>query len=149
MNKKKIILGILIVAWLCFIWGHSLQPAVVSDGESGIFLEFFSKLIPALKNAEDGMFIIRKAAHFTEYTILGALLTGNAILYVRGFFNRFFHPAFAGLAVSFVDETIQLFVEGRSGQVSDMWIDFAGVCLGILVVLAIVNNKGRALGRNY
>ena len=40
-----------------------------------------------------------------------------------------------GLFTCFIDETIQLGVEGRSGQVSDMWIDFFGVLLGTAVML--------------
>ena len=47
----------------------------------------------------------------------------------------------AALFVAFVDETIQLFVEGRSGQVSDIWIDIAGAALGIIITLAIIGNK--------
>ena len=34
--------------------------------------------------------------------------------------------------IPFVDETIQLFVEGRSGQVSDVWLDLAGALCGLL-----------------
>ncbi|MDO5140406.1 MAG: VanZ family protein [Eubacteriales bacterium] len=37
---------------------------------------------------------------------------------------------FFGLLTALTDETIQLFVEGRSGQITDVWIDFAGVCFG-------------------
>ena len=141
MKKKKIIIGILIVAWIGFIWGHSMQPADVSDGESGRFLAFFSTFIPALKEAEDGMFIIRKAAHFTEYTILGVLLSLEFVNFVRGWFRRFVDPVLGALTVAFIDETIQLFVEGRSGQVSDIWIDVAGAALGTLITLAIFGNR--------
>ncbi len=141
MKKKKIILGILIVAWIAFIWGHSMQPADISDNESGRFLEFFSKFIPMLRDAEDGMFIIRKLAHFTEYAVLGVLLSLQFANYVKGLFRRFIEPALVALSVAFVDETIQLFVEGRSGQVSDIWIDLAGASLGILILLAIIGNR--------
>ena len=30
----------------------------------------------------------------------------------------------------FVDETIQLFTPGRSGQISDVWLDMSGVLFG-------------------
>jgi VanZ family protein len=66
--------------------------------------------------------------------------------YLRGIWERFLNPLFSGLFVCFIDETIQLFVEGRSGEIRDMWIDFAGVALGTLIVLAIINNKK---GRRY
>ena len=51
-------------------------------------------------------------------------------------------------AVPFVDETLQLFTEGRSGQISDVWLDMAGALTGTVLYLAvhrihslIVNNK--------
>ena len=141
MKKKRIILGILIILWLCLIWGHSLQPAVVSEEESGRFLQILGKVFPFLLTSDMGMFIVRKSAHFTEYMILGILLCMEFSTYLYGVLKRFSIPALVGLLVAFLDETIQLFVEGRSGEVRDMWIDLAGVALGTLIVLAIVNNK--------
>ena len=146
MNKKKILLGILIAVWVCVIWGHSMQPAVVSHGESGKFLAIVSRFVPFIPNDENGMFIIRKAAHFTEYLILGTLLCMEFCTYLKGLWERCLNPLFSGLFVCFIDETIQLFVDGRSGEIRDMWIDFAGVALGTLIVLAIINNKK---GRRY
>ena len=132
---------ILIVVWLIVIWGHSMQPAVVSENESGRFLQFISKVIPGIYNNDTGMFIVRKAAHFTEYTLLGVLLCMMYSMYTKGAFRRFCEPALTGLLVAFIDETIQLFVDGRSGEIRDMWIDFGGVSLGVLIVLAFVNNR--------
>ena len=37
---------------------------------------------------------------------------------------------------NFVDETLQLFTEGRSGQISDVWLDMAGAAAGTLCALA-------------
>lgn len=141
MKKSKIILGILIVAWLCVIWGHSMQPAVVSEQESAGWLEILSRIVPFITNDDYGMFIVRKAAHFTEYAILGVLLALELAYFVKGWIRRFFEPLTFALEASFIDETIQLFVEGRSGQISDMWIDTAGAALGILITLAIIGNR--------
>ena len=133
--------------WLCLIWGHSLQPAYVSDAESGRFLEIIAKVFPFLLSSDAGMFIVRKAAHFTEFLILGVLLCMEFSMYEYGALRRFSIPSLVGLLVAFIDETIQLFVVGRSGEIRDMWIDFAGAALGTLIVLAIVNNKrGRRRG---
>ncbi len=141
MNKKKIILGILIVAWICVIWGHSLQPAYISEGESSKYLEVISKVVPFITNDDDGMYIVRKTAHFTEYAILGVLLCLEFATYLKGLFKRFVNPTMTALFVAFIDETIQLFVEGRSGQVSDIWIDLAGASLMVVIVLAIIGNR--------
>ncbi len=141
MKKNKIILGILIVAWLCLIWGHSLQPAVVSAGESAKWLQIICKICPFITNDDNGMFIVRKAAHFTEYGVLGVLLALEMAQFVRGWFRRFVEPLLLALSVAFVDETIQLFVVGRSGEVRDMWIDVAGAALAIVITLAIIGNR--------
>ena len=87
------------------------------------------------------MFLVRKAAHFTEYGILGVLLALELANFVKGWLRRFFEPASLALSVAFIDETIQLFVEGRSGQIMDIWIDLAGAALGILITLAIIGNR--------
>ena len=118
-----------------------MQPKVVSDGESGKWLEILSRVFPMLSDAEDGMFLVRKAAHFTEYAILGILLALEFANYVKGWFRRFVEPVMTALTAAVIDETIQLFVEGRSGQVSDIWIDTAGAALGILITLAIIGNR--------
>ena len=141
MKKGKIILGILIVAWLAVIWGHSMQPADVSAEESAGWLDVLYRIIPFITNDDNGMYIVRKAAHFTEYAILGVLLALELAYFVKGWLRRFFEPVAFALSASFIDETIQLFVEGRSGQVSDMWIDTAGAALGILITLAIIGNR--------
>lgn len=118
-----------------------MQPATVSEAESSRFLAILGKVFPFLLSSDAGMFIVRKAAHFTEFLILGTLLCMDFSSSLYGVLQRFSIPTLVGLLIAFIDETIQLFVVGRSGEVRDMWIDFAGVALGTLIVLAIVNNK--------
>ena len=48
----------------------------------------------------------------------------------------------AVLFMPFVDETIQLFVEGRSGQISDVWLDMAGIVTGIMVTAGFMKMTG-------
>ena len=43
-----------------------------------------------------------------------------------------------GLLTALTDETIQLFVPGRSSQVTDVWIDFSGVMTGLIVGLILL-----------
>ena len=54
-------------------------------------------------------------------------------VYTRHFFKHVSWPMLGGLLTALTDETIQLFVPGRSGQVTDIWIDFSGVMTGLLV----------------
>ena len=118
-----------------------MQTATVSEGESGRFLAVLSKWLPFLSYDDGGMYIVRKSAHFTEYLILGVLLALEFVNIVKGWFRRFVEPWMLALFTAFIDETIQLFVEGRSGQVTDIWVDVAGAALGILITLAITGNR--------
>lgn len=43
---------------------------------------------------------------------------------------------FPGLTAACVDETIQMFVTGRNSSLLDVWIDAAGVAVGIGLLLA-------------
>ena len=40
--------------------------------------------------------------------------------------------------VPFVDETIQLYVPGRTSSVRDVWIDFGGVIAGLFAALLLL-----------
>jgi VanZ family protein len=76
--------------------------------------------------------IVRKAAHFTEYLILGLL--GTATVRPWAGQAQAMREALLGVLVPLVDETIQLFVPGRSGQISDVWLDVTGFVCGFLLV---------------
>lgn len=136
-KKRVIIFAGLIAAWLCVIWGHSLQPAVVSSGESGFFLRLLNSLLPV----ELSEFIVRKTAHFTEYVILGIFLSMELSGWVKNVVKAEVYPLFAGLLVAMCDETIQFFVEGRSCEVRDVWIDFTGIFFATVITCAIINSK--------
>lgn len=78
--------------------------------------------------------ILRKCAHFGEYALLG-VLTAAALR--TG--THFSWPAalLPGTLAALCDETIQLFVPGRSGQITDVWLDTAGYLTGALLTLLI------------
>ena len=62
--------------------------------------------------------LVRKAAHFTEYAVLGILylLAARSRGAIR---DRMTLPLFWGLLTPVADESLQLLVEGRSGQLTD------------------------------
>ena len=72
MTRRRVFWA-LTALWLLFVWGHSLLPASVSKEESGHWLALLQNWMPWLTD-----YLIRKAAHFTEYAVLGALLFGAA-----------------------------------------------------------------------
>ena len=54
----------------------------------------------------------------------------------------------AGLLCALCDETIQLFVVGRSSQVSDIWVDFSGILAVAVLLWAIRRFRGRRKNNN-
>ena len=78
--------------------------------------------------------LLRKIAHFTEYAVLGALF---AAFFARTRNPILLKPLAFGAFAALSDETLQLFVPGRSGQLSDVWLDMAGVACGALLVWLI------------
>ena len=43
-----------------------------------------------------------------------------------------------GMTTALLDETIQLYVPGRTSSVRDVWIDFGGVIAGLFVALLLL-----------
>lgn len=134
MNKKKFRFWlILTLVWLVVIFGHSAMPATVSRQESlGIF-GWLQSLFPWLTHS-----MLRKFGHLAEFAILGIFLTGA--FWRHGKF-KLYKPLGTALFVALCDETLQLFVPGRSGEIRDVWIDFAGALCGILLMRLIFRCK--------
>ena len=116
---------VLTVLWVWFILSRSAKTAIESSEESGWVLELMRRLIP-----EIGMHTVRKLAHFTEFAILGVLLWADCRLLKK---SRWWTPLVAGLTVAAADESLQTFVPGRSGQVTDVLIDVSGVLAALLL----------------
>ncbi len=150
-DRKRGLWRLALVLYLCVVYGHSMMPAHVSSGESGAVLEFLQKLMDLIGLNREMLteHIVRKAAHFTEYAGVGILLWGGGFHSAERVetpprirsAERVETPprvrsaervALAVIVIPFVDETIQLFVAGRSGQISDVWLDMAGVAVGLL-----------------
>ena len=135
--RRTVLLLLLTGLWLWFIFGRSLQPAAASSEESGGVLELLQRLVPGLT-----MYAVRKAAHFTEFFVLGLLLYLDAASLGR---RSVLIPAGIGLAAACLDEWIQHFVPGRSGQLSDVLLDACGAAAGCMfcVVLWKLTEKRR------
>lgn len=160
---------VLLVLWLCVIWGHSLMSGEDSGNESQIVVELvrrvayklyasgnplvlkvtsrFPGILGILENDEAISFYVRKAAHFTEYFVLG-VLAFNAVRLT------FAHPLISlavigtlWMGVPNIDETIQRFTPGRAGMFTDTLIDMAGfgLALSLCLLLWLVAALLRAL----
>ena len=139
VRRARRFLLLLLAVWLLFIWVHSMIPARSSAAESrwvGQLITPVLELFTGKGNVTDHL--VRKLAHFCEYLLEGFLLMLCLRVYTRHFFKHVSWPMLGGLLTALTDETIQLFVPGRSGQVTDIWIDFSGVMTGLLVGLILL-----------
>ncbi len=126
---KKAVVNILIVLNLALIWGNSLLPAEESGALSGSVLALLSEYLPFLAT-EWGHTLLRKAAHFSEFALLGLLWYSRNRLY--GAQNGIAQTGL-GLAVACVDETIQIYSPGRASSLLDVWVDAAGFACGFAI----------------
>ena len=144
MNKRRVLL-IPLLLWMILIFCFSAQKAEESGQISGTLSyqlvktanHFFALGYDTDKMeqmAENIDYPVRKMAHATEYAILAVLMYLNVCQYMPRTAKRYV-LAWAGAALyAATDEFHQLFVEGRSGMISDVGIDSIGAAVGILMI---------------
>ena len=81
-------------------------------------------------------FWVRKAAHLTEYLLLG--FSTAVCLNVWKVKFPFLTAQICGSLYAVTDEVHQLFVDSRSGELRDVLIDSFGVFLGILICRFVI-----------
>ena len=127
--------GIVALAFTGFIFYNSSLPAPVSDENSYYFVNLISWINAFLDKPEpleEMNHYIRKTAHFTEYFVQSLLLC-NAFQTDRADRqNSHSCILLLSLLTAVLDEYIQLFSPGRSGQVTDIMLDFSGAFSGWL-----------------
>lgn len=131
-----------ILFMLCFIWGNSLLPASASSAISEFVREVANVLLDSVADdgVEAGSGLIRKIAHATEFAVLGGLIMASLSFQMKEEWKSFL---LSGFIVAFFDESIQLFSQGRAAQVTDMWIDLVGYCVGGLMVMWVHHSYGK------
>ncbi len=148
-EKRKIIIlraaaTIVTLAYLMWIFSNSLATAAISSAASGKVREAVQKCVDSIagegKITVSGHFI-RKAAHFSEFALLGFL---SYFTYFTYFFPKnkavpicAVSAAATTLVCGAADECIQIFVDGRGPSVLDAMIDFSGGICGVFVALAV------------
>ena len=134
--KRIRLCAILLVVNLALIWGNSLLPGSDSGNLSGGVMEFVMALLNLPEaSAEMLHLLIRKAAHFTEFACLSALLTWLCGMLGESGFHLAALPVFGGMTAALMDETIQLFTPDRGPSLTDVWIDTSGVVTGMMLLL--------------
>ena len=130
MTKKRIILFALVISWMVLIFWFSSAGHEVSSGQS----ERVAQGVRYVTSISVSEMVVRKVAHVFLYFVLGILLT----LLVRTYRVRWRNVVLWAVGIACVyaatDETHQLLVGGRSGQVGDVLLDTAAACVGAIVI---------------
>lgn len=129
MKKFKYYIPALI--WMIFIFIMSHTNGTDSSNQSNFFVEIILKIIYI--NPETLSFLIRKAAHMSEYAILFLL-----IYYGISKTIAINHILSTSLFITFIyacsDEFHQLFIPGRAGQFKDVMIDTSGALIMLIII---------------
>ena len=138
----RVLFTLALAGCIWFIFSNSMAVADVSSVSSGRVLQLLQAVLrrlghPALAQRLT-MHIVRKMAHFCEYTLEGFLLMLCMRVYTRRYVRHISVPMLGGVLTAMSDETIQIYSPGRSSQVTDVWLDSAGVLAGILIALVFM-----------
>ena len=141
--------AVALCCWVLFVWGHSLVQGPQSSLESGAVVALLRPAfeLVGLTDASLMTLLVRKAAHFLEYAVLGALACG---LFSSLRAERGVRPLPWALLVALVpvlDECLQLAVPGRSGRATDVLIDLTGIACGALALAACRRLRARLAAR--
>ncbi len=137
LSKIHLLLPLL---WMAVIFMLSHQPASVSSGQSGVFVEQLRHIAPSI-DQQLLTFLVRKGAHIFAYFVLG-ILTFNALWRVDLSKFKFNRPATLSIIVCALyaasDEFHQLFISGRSGEIRDIIIDSCAATVGVFIISIFV-----------
>ena len=133
------------VIWMIIVFKFSSQPADTSQNTSlnltkRIVNVFFNNKSSTEKEQITDKLdpYIRKLAHFTLYAIGGILIANYINTYNIKDKNKIIYSICIGATYACTDEFHQLFVEGRSGQLTDVLIDSLGVATGVCIFLCVI-----------
>nr|WP_316621410.1 VanZ family protein [uncultured Ruminococcus sp.] len=135
----RVILTVLTTAAIGMIFYNSSLSAVESTEQSSPLTDWINSILATFpipfRVTEN---FIRKMAHFSEYTVLGLLLSTTVYQYRKDRKKTLLTALPIGALVAVCDELIQIFPAGRSCQVTDMLIDTCGILFGALLVLLFI-----------
>lgn len=149
INGKQIarcVLIVLIIINCIVIFRFSAEQSEKSNKTSGRVVDTIIENSPKTRNLskqekekkkEEIVTPVRKTGHFTIYTCLGALI----YLLCKTFKGDNWKKILISIGLAFLyacsDEIHQLFVNGRSGEFTDVLLDTCGAGFGVLVVITV------------
>lgn len=151
LSKKRFLSLIPALIMMIIIFLFSSKTAVESNDSSSVIANFLLETKEQVFGSMDSAkreitlefinHIVRKAAHMTEYAVL-AILLGIHFYTIKVGIKKYFILNI-GICVLYAmsDEFHQLFVEGRSGQSSDVGIDSIGIIIGTLIFYFLMRER--------
>jgi VanZ family protein len=143
---KKYRWWILSFFWMGMIFLSSSQTGDVSgslsSGLSSIIMKEVEDLFALPLNLQAFDHFVRKNAHFFVYMLLGIFF------YLALRTSKVSRPELKSLLFSLLyalsDECHQLFINGRSGRISDVLIDSTGALIGVLLIRAFKKHQDQS-----
>lgn len=147
---------VFVVLWMITIFKFSNEPADTSQNTS---LNTTKKIVEIITSKDASIEkrnelieeldpIVRKLAHFTLYTIGGLLIFNYINTYEITEKDKIFYSICIGAIYACTDEFHQLFIEGRSCQITDVMIDSLGVATGVCIFLCVIKAIKKVKGKS-
>ncbi len=138
---RKLASILLLIIWLFLIFSFSANDGEKSSSMSDNVIKFFVHVLTDIEDDSEEMediinkysFPVRKAAHFTEYFILGVIVL-NLLVSFDVKRKVLIYTAIFCILASIMDEFHQSFVEGRNGNIGDVLLDSSGSLIGSYLV---------------
>lgn len=149
---KKIIYILLLIAAMGTMHYFSTQDGQASRNQSNAVIEVLDKVRDKVTLKDERLVkineiimgklkkykkstIVRKAAHFSMYALIG----GIAMIVIYSFSKKIFLAASVSFILSVLyavfDEKTQIAVDGRNGNIMDVFIDSSGALVAITILL--------------
>ncbi|GAA0788571.1 VanZ family protein [Hathewaya limosa] len=146
-NKKikELMYFIPALIFMIMIFCFSQQPGDVSTQNNQFIVEIMNKVIPSFVTfvGYDMLnFLVRKAAHVTEFMILFFLFFYGINNYYKVrtkqvLLKYWVMSSISTFLYACTDEIHQIFIMGRSGQFKDVMIDSIGIVIGSIILFII------------
>lgn len=145
IRKRTLLMGLICILWLLVIFLFSAMNANKSSNLTEFVLDivsyfrnkffFIDELFFKLTQNHSIFYIVRKMAHLFVFCMLEII----SFILLRSLGLSFFKSALYSILIvigyACTDEFHQLFVSGRSGQLSDVFIDTIGGSIGLSIIL--------------
>lgn len=122
---------------IILIFTNSMMNAEVSSNQSGFIVSIVQSILRWFNlsiEVNTLSWIVRKLAHFLEFFALGYTMS-------KGWGLKTFFNVILILLVATLDESIQLFSDGRAFSIVDIGIDLLGGTFGLFFTHLIVKHK--------